>query len=263
MSKYYHPFRIVNPSAWPLLVSFSLASVMIGATSILRNYKLGLSLFLIGFFMVLIVLTIWFKDIITESCFLGHHTSFVQIGIRLGFYLFVISEIFVFFSVFWAFFYASLAPNIEIGCVFPSVGIVAFNPWSIPLLNTLILLTSGISLTWSRHSIVEGDRKNTFNGLLLTIVLGFIFTLFQYIEYKEATFTITDSIYGSTFYACTGLHGIRVIVGTIFLIISLFRLFNYEFTKRHHISFELAILYWHFVDVVWLFLFIVIYWWAF
>jgi len=167
----------------------------------------------------------------------------VQVGIKLGFYLFVISEIFVFFSVFWAFFYSSLAPNIEIGCVFPSIGISAFNPWSIPLLNTLILLTSGVSLTWAHHSIVQNNRKDTLNGLLLTIFLGIIFTIFQFVEYKEATFTITDSIYGSTFYSCTGLHGIHVIVGTFFLIVSFFRLFNYEFTRHHHISLELAILY--------------------
>lgn len=263
MSKYYHPFRIVNPSPWPILMSFSLGSFLIGVASVLHNYKLGNFITSIGLFMVIIILIAWFKDIISESCYLGYRTSFVQIGIKLSFYLFVISEIFVFFSVFWAFFYASLSPNIEIGCVFPSIGIIAFDPWSVPLLNTLILLSSGVSLTWARRAMVSGDRKDTIHGLLITIFLGCIFSFFQFIEYTEATFTINDSIYGSTFFACTGLRGIRVIVGTLFLISSIVRLFNYEFTKHRHISFELAILYWRFVDVVWLFLFVVVYWWAY
>jgi len=200
MTKYYHPFRIVRPSPWPLLMSISISGLLLGLVSVLHNYKLGNSLFFISIFMITIVLISWFKDIISESCFLGYRTSLVQMGIKLSFYLFVVSEIFVFFSVFWSFFYASLSPNVEIGCVFPSIGIIAFNPWSVPLLNTLILLSSGVSLTWSRRAIVQGSRSDTLKGLFLTILLGVIFTIFQFIEYKEATFTISDSIYGCTFF---------------------------------------------------------------
>lgn len=263
MTKYFHRFHIVQPSPWPILMSLSLLIFTMSLTASFQNYQFSLSALTISTVFILLTFFFWFRDIVKESTYLGFHTILVQIGIKLGFYLFVISEIFVFFSVFWAFFYASFSPNIEIGCVFPSIGIIAFNPWSIPLLNTLILLTSGVSLTWAHHSIVHGNRGETLIGLGLTILLGVIFTLFQYLEYVEATFTITDSIYGCTFFSATGLHGLHVIVGTLLLIACFFRALDYEFTKHHHLGFELAILYWHFVDIVWLFLFVVIYWWSY
>ena len=263
MNKYFHPFRIVEPSPWPIFMSANLLIFTISLSACFQNYEFSLTAGTLGVFFVLITFFLWFKDIIKESAYLGFHTRLVQTGIKLGFYLFVVSEVFVFFSVFFAFFYVSLSPNIEIGCVFPSIGIIAFDPWSIPLLNTTILLTSGVTLTWSHHSMVKGSRSETIIGLSLTIALGIIFTLFQYIEYVEATFTIADSVYGSTFFGATGLRGAHVLVGTLFLLVCFIRAVDYEFTKHRRLGFELAILYWHFVDIVWLFLFVVIYWWSY
>jgi cytochrome c oxidase subunit 3 len=224
-------------------MSFGLLVSALSITASFQSYRFSFSGLFLGVIVIGLTFFFWFKDIIRESSLLGYHTQLVQIGIKLGFYLFVVSEIFVFFSVFWSFFYASLSPNIEIGCVFPSIGIIAFNPWSVPLLNTLILLSSGISLTWAHHSIEYGNRAETLVGLFVTVVLGLVFTFFQYVEYIEATFTIADSIYGCTFFGATGLHGLHVIVGTALLIVCFFRALDYEFTKHHHLGFELAILY--------------------
>jgi cytochrome c oxidase subunit 3 len=176
--------------------------------------------------------------------------------------LFIVSEVMFFFAFFWAFFHSSLAPTIEIGSVWPPLGIEVLNPWDIPLLNTLILLLSGVTVTWAHHSIVAGERKQAIISLTLTVSLGIIFTIFQALEYIEANFTISDSVYGSTFYMATGFHGFHVLIGTIFLSVCLLRLFYKHFTRQHHFGFEAAAWYWHFVDVVWLFLFITIYWWG-
>lgn len=174
--------------------------------------------------------------------------------------LFITSEIFFFLSFFWAFFHTSLSPDIFIGQKWPCKGIVAFDPIAIPLINTLILLRSGVSLTASHHFLITGEKTKGFNYLLFTIILGVYFTALQYVEYKEATFSIADSVYGSTFFIATGFHGIHVIIGTIFLNVCLFRIIKNHFSSYHHFGFEAAAWYWHFVDVVWLFLYICIYW---
>ena len=176
--------------------------------------------------------------------------------------LFIVSEVMFFFGFFWAFFHSSLSPVPEIGSLWPPMGIDTISAWGVPLLNTIILLSSGITITWAHHAIVCGHRKNAISGLLLTIILALLFTMLQGFEYIDANFTISDSIYGSTFYLATGFHGFHVIIGTIFIIISTIRLINHHFTKEHHFGFEAAAWYWHFVDVVWLFLFVVIYWWG-
>jgi len=167
-----------------------------------------------------------------------------------------------FLAFFWAFFHSSLAPTVEIGAIWPPKGIEVLNPWEIPFLNTILLLSSGASVTWAHHAILAGNRQQAINGLAITIVLAVIFTGFQAYEYLEAPFSITDGIYGTTFYTTTGLHGFHVILGTIFLIVCLYRLINYHFTKQHHFGFEAAAWYWHMVDVVWLFLFVCIYYWG-
>jgi len=165
----------------------------------------------------------------------------------------------VFFGLF---FHSALSPVPEIGSVWPPAGIETIDAWSVPLLNTIILLTSGATVTWAHHAIVFGDRENSIKSLLITILLAIFFTLLQAFEYIEASFTISDSVYGSTFFLATGFHGLHVIIGTIFLAISTLRLINHHFTKQHHFGFEAAAWYWHFVDVVWLFLFVTIYWWG-
>jgi len=204
----------------------------------------------------------WWRDVIREALFEGAHTQKVQKGLKLGFILFVVSEIMLFFSFFWAFFHASLSPNIEIGCIWPPVGLIVLNPWKIPFLNTLILLLSGATITWAHQLLVIGNYKQTISALIITINLALFFTGLQIYEYINSPFDISDGIYGSVFFMLTGLHGLHVLVGTIFILVCLFRHIYKHFTRTHHLGFEAAIWYWHFVDVVWLFLFIFVYWWG-
>jgi cytochrome c oxidase subunit 3 len=165
-------------------------------------------------------------------------------------------------SFFWAFFHSRLAPSIEIGILWPPKNISAFNPFQIPLLNTIILLSSGISVTWAHHSLIENNHRQTKKRLLITIIIGIYFRMLQAYEYWEAPFSFADSVYGSTFFIATGFHGLHVIIGTTFLAVCLYRLSSFQFSFKHHFGFEAAAWYWHFVDVVWLFLFIRIYWWG-
>ena len=186
----------------------------------------------------------------------------VQQGLRQGVLLFIVSEIMFFFAFFWAFFDASIKPAIVLGGVWPPDGLEILNPWGVPLLNTVILLTSGATVTWAHHGIVAGAKNSSQIGLLLTVILAAIFTGLQVLEYLDAPFSISDGVYGSTFFMATGFHGFHVFIGTVFLFICLIRLNLNHFTKEHHFGFEAAAWYWHFVDVVWLFLFVTVYWWG-
>lgn len=219
-------------------------------------------LFLLRFLSLLIIIYQWWRDIARERTFQGHHTSKVVLSIRWGIILFITSEVFFFISFFWGFFHSSLSPSIELGILWPPKGINTFNPLEIPLLNTLILLRSGLSVTWAHHSLIENNFRQRWKSLLLTIILGIYFSILQAYEYIEAPFAISDSVYGSSFFIATGFHGLHVIIGTIFLLVSLLRLLNNHFSATHHFGFEAAAWYWHFVDVVWLFLYLSIYWWG-
>jgi cytochrome c oxidase subunit 3 len=257
-----HPFHLVDQSPWPFLVSVATLTTTTGFVMYLHFYQLGNYFFFLGIFSLLFIIFIWWRDIIRESTYQGHHTKIVQTGLRFGMLLFIVSEAMFFFSFFWAFFSTSLSPNFEIGGMWPPPGIAVLNPWEIPLLNTIILLLSGATCTWAHHSLIAGNRKSTILGLILTIFLGAIFTGFQSLEYYESQFTISDSIYGSVFFMATGFHGFHVLLGSTFLFVCLIRLLNHHFTKEHHFGFEASAWYWHFVDVVWLFLFVSIYWWG-
>ena len=204
---------------------------------------------------------LWWKDLSRESL-LGYHTHKLEISLRLGILLFILSEIFFFVSFFWAFFDASLSPTIETGLSWPPIGITPLSVYSVPLLNTAILLTSGITVTWAHHSIMNNYLWKSIIGLSTTVLLGVYFLGIQYLEYVEASFTFADSIYGSTFFLATGFHGIHVLVGTTFLFYVLILLCQLKLLYNHHFSFEAAAWYWHFVDVVWLFLFLSIYYWG-
>nr|ARH54317.1 cytochrome c oxidase subunit 3 [Curculionidae sp. 6 AH-2016] len=255
-----HPYHLVDKSPWPLLGSLSLFSFMMGLIKWFHLNETNLLMF--SMTTNLLIMYQWWRDIVRESTFQGLHTIKVTLGLRWGMILFITSEIFFFLAFFWAFFHASLSPSIEIGMNWPPKGILPFNPLEIPLLNTLILLSSGLTITWSHHSLMENNYKQSFQSLFLTVTLGFYFTLLQGFEYMEAPFTIADSIYGSTFFMTTGLHGLHVIIGSTFLFICLTRLYLNHFSSTHHFGFEAAAWYWHFVDVVWLFLYISIYWWG-
>nr|AXS65033.1 cytochrome c oxidase subunit 3 [Curculionoidea sp. 14 KM-2017] len=255
-----HPFHLVDISPWPILGSFSALTLMIGLIKWFHQFDN--SLLLLSYISMILVMFQWWRDVVRESTFQGHHTLKVTLNMRWGMILFITSEVFFFISFFWSFFHSSLSPSIELGMIWPPKGIITFNPLEIPLLNTLILLSSGFSVTWTHHSLMENNFSQAWQSLLITIILGVYFTLLQAFEYIEAPFCIADSVYGSLFFLLTGFHGLHVIIGTIFLMVSFIRLLNYHFSSIHHFGFEAAAWYWHFVDVVWLFLYISIYWWG-
>nr|WMQ77915.1 cytochrome c oxidase subunit III [Kamalia tattakana] len=255
-----HPFHLVDYSPWPLTGAIGVMTLTTGMIKWFHNFNS--TMLILGYLIVILTMFQWWRDICRESTYQGKHTLLVTKGLRWGMILFIISEIFFFLSFFWAFFHSSLSPNIEIGSTWPPLSIMAFNPFQIPLLNTIILISSGMSVTWAHHALMENNDSQVTQSLFITIMLGIYFTILQAYEYLEAPFTIADSIYGSTFFMATGFHGLHVIIGTIFLAICFMRHLNNHFSMNHHFGFEAAAWYWHFVDVVWLFLFISIYWWG-
>ena len=177
--------------------------------------------------------------------FLGDHTKRVRSGLTIGFLLFIVSEGFAFFSVFWAFFHSALSPSVEIGGIWPPFNLTTLNSFGLPLTNTVILLSSGAFITWGHHALIGKIRKSTLNGSLVTLILAILFTYYQAIEYSEASFSFADSVFGTVFFASTGLHGFHVIVGTLFLLYSAVRIYSYHSTSSHHVGLESAIAYWH------------------
>nr|YP_010947017.1 cytochrome c oxidase subunit III [Eucorydia linglong]WGO57813.1 cytochrome c oxidase subunit III [Eucorydia linglong] len=255
-----HPFHLVNKSPWPLTGAIGAMIILTGMIKWFHMYNQ--KLMLIGSMILIMTMIQWWRDITREGTYQGLHTKMVITGLRWGMILFIISEVFFFISFFWAFFHSSLSPTIETGSTWPPMGIIPFNPILIPMLNTAILLASGVTVTWAHHSLLENNYNQTLQSLFLTIILGMYFTILQGYEYLEAPFTIADSIYGSSFFVATGFHGLHVIIGTTFLITCFMRHLFFHFSANHHFGFEAAAWYWHFVDVVWLFLYISIYWWG-
>ncbi|HEV2503092.1 MAG TPA: cytochrome c oxidase subunit 3 [Mesorhizobium sp.] len=277
-----HDYHIIDPSPWPFLGSMG-ALVMAFGGIFYMQYLKGTSFHLFGvdvakahFWVLLIGLLIvlytmygWWSDTIKEA-HEGHHTKVVSLHLRYGMIMFIASEVMFFVAWFWAYFDASLFPNEAIqaarttftGGVWPPKGMEVLDPFHLPLYNTIILLLSGTTVTWAHHSLIHGDRKGLINGLVLTVGLGMLFTMVQAYEYIHAPFGFKDSIYGATFFMATGFHGFHVIIGTIFLLVCLVRAMKGDFTPKQHFGFEAAAWYWHFVDVVWLFLFASIYVWG-
>jgi cytochrome c oxidase subunit 3 len=235
---------------------------LLAVGGVLYMHGYGTALLIIGVLAVLGMMFFWWRDVIKEATFQHHHTPVVQIGLRYGMALFIASEVMFFAAFFWAFFDASLYPKEATGGIWPPKGIHPFDAFEIPFLNTMILLLSGTTVTWAHHALLNGDRRNLVRGLGITIVLGLLFTSFQAFEYTHAAFGFKEGIYPSTFYMATGFHGFHVIIGTTFLIVCWIRAMKGHFKPDHHFGFEAAAWYWHFVDVVWLFLFVCIYWWG-
>ncbi len=267
-----HDYHLVNPSPWPALGALSGFILAMGAVMYMENGFLdgaGLSGVAIGIVMVIITMIVWWRDVLKEAHG-GDHKPVVQLGLRYGMTLFIASEVMFFVAFFWAFFDASLYAEEAIqfarveanGGQWPPAHIATFDPWDLPFMNTLILLLSGCTVTWAHHALREGDREGLVKGLWCTVILGALFTCLQAFEYSHAAFGFTDGIYSSTFYMATGFHGFHVLVGTIFLAVCLVRAKKGHFTPGRHFGFEAAAWYWHFVDVVWLFLFICVYWWG-
>lgn len=261
-AKSYHLYHLVDPSPWPIVTAVGLFGLTTGSVMCFHFYNDGLIILLLGLLTVLLSAFVWWRDIIRESTFEGFHTEPVQNGIRIGVVLFIVSEVMFFSSFFWAFFHSSLAPTIELGGVWPPIGLSVFNPFEVPFLNTVVLVLSGATITWAHFGLLENLIKNVMVSLNITIYLALFFTLLQLCEYTEATFSMSDGVYGSVFYMATGFHGFHVIVGTIFILVTAYRIKNFHLSRKHHLGFLAASWYWHFVDVVWLFLFIAIYWWG-
>ena len=255
-----HPYHIVDESPWPLYGSLGGLYLTRGIISWFHLNSIGL--FIIGLLLLGMVIIQWWRDVSREGAVQGLHRAIVELGLRWGILLFITSEVFFFLSFFWAYFHARLAPNVELGGLWPPIGVVPFNPFGVPLLNRIILVSSGVRVTWAHHALIVGDFGQVKRALGLTIILGLYFTGLQGLEYYEASFRFADRIYGSTFFIATGFHGLHVIVGTLFLLVCWVRHINGEFRAAHHFGFEAAAWYWHFVDVVWLFLYLALYWWG-
>lgn len=260
-----HPYHLVDPSPWPIVGAFSALAMLGGAVMWMHEITGGTWVMLFGLLAVLFTMFGWWRDVVQEATFQGFHTPVVQLGHRYGMALFIASEVMFFAAFFWAFFNASLFPfadGIPGAGVWPPEGTTVFNPWSLPFLNTVILLTSGATVTLAHHALLEGNRKSLLWALAITILLGLSFTCVQAYEYWHAPFSFTDGIYPTTFFMATGFHGFHVQVGTIFLIVCFVRAWKGHFKPDHHFGFEAAAWYWHFVDVIWLFLFTSVYWWG-
>ncbi|MDH3475126.1 MAG: cytochrome c oxidase subunit 3 [Rhodospirillales bacterium] len=255
-----HPYHLVDPSPWPLIGALAAGTMFGGTVLFMHDYAIGPLLMALGFALVLVTMFLWWRDVVKEATFQGHHTPIVQLGLRYGMALFIASEVMFFAAFFWAYFDAWLYPKEATGLVWPPQGIEVFEAFDVPFLNTLVLLLSGATVTWAHHAVREGNRRQAVNGLAITVALGILFTSLQAFEYSHAAFGFKDGIYPSTFFMATGFHGFHVIIGTSFLAVCLYRAWKGHFKPDHHFGLEAAAWYWHFVDVVWIFLFTFVYW---
>ena len=263
-----HDYHLVDPSPWPAIGATAAFMLAVGLIGWMHKMFTGAPiLFAAGAVGVIYTMIGWWRDVVREAEFKGDHTRVVQLHHRYGMILFIASEVMFFVAWFWAYFNTALFPASGpevmrtelLGGVWPPKGIETFDPWHLPLLNTLILLTSGTTVTWAHHALLHNDRDGLKKGLICTIILGLLFTCVQAYEYSHAAFNFKGHIYGATFFMATGFHGAHVIIGTLFLIVCLFRAYAGHFRPDQHLGFEFAAWYWHFVDVVWLFLFMCIY----
>jgi len=287
-AKPHHDYHLVDPSPWPIVGSISAFILAVGGITWMRHsFEAAPYIFGVGLIGIAYTMIGWWMDVAREATFQGHHSRVVQISHRYGMILFIASEVMFFVAWFWAYFNTALFPsdmqhfmrdallgcgNATASCTVPGTWPPApaadhsftstFDPWHLPLLNTLILLTSGTTVTWAHHALLENDRKGLRWGLILTIALGALFTCVQAYEYGHAAFSFSGHIYGSTFFMATGFHGAHVLIGTTFLIVCLIRAELGHFKPDQHLGFEFCAWYWHFVDVVWLFLFACIYVWG-
>jgi cytochrome c oxidase subunit 3 len=255
------PYHLVDPSPWPIVAALGGGLTLFGIV-IAAHFHNFMPL-VIGLLIVVAVMVLWWRDVLKESKTPGLHTAIVRLGLRYGMMMFIASEVMFFVAFFWAYFHFALMPEHVLGTdtpMWPPKGTLTFDPWNLPLLNTMILLLSGTTVTWAHHSLLAGNRKGLIWGLVFTVILGLSFTTCQAIEYSHAPFHFTGGIYPSVFFMATGFHGFHVIVGTTFLLVCTIRAIRGSFTPERHFGLEAAAWYWHFVDVVWLFLFVCIYW---
>lgn len=260
-SQQKHAYHIVDPSPWPLLASLAAGGLAYGAVAVFNDTSLWWKAAL-GFVAVLAVMCFWFRDIIKEAVVQKAHSANVKLGFRFGMLLFIMSEVMFFLAFFWAFFHHALFPDVSLGGTWPPEDMHLPSAFDLPFLMTMILLLSGCTVTWAHYEIIEGRTKSAVQALFYSVLLGVVFTGFQIYEYTHVAFGFGANDFTSTFYMATGFHGFHVLVGTIFLAVCLWRTHKGHFTADDHFGFEAAAWYWHFVDVVWLFLFVAIYWWG-
>ena len=270
MDKKNHDFHLVDPSPWPILTSFSALFLVLGIVNLMHEWFWGSSHTIIGIAFVVTCMGMWWRDVIKEGLFDKAHTDCVRSGLRIGMLLFIFSEIMFFFGFFWSFFSAWLSPMMILENFWPIMegswppeGIKTLDAWSLPFINTLILLLSGTTVTWAHYALINNDMKDVKISLGLTVFLGVIFSMLQMFEYMHTSFAFAEegikAVYSSNFYMATGFHGVHVLCGTIFLFICWIRARNNTLTSDS-LCFEFAAWYWHFVDVIWLFLFVFVYW---
>ena len=257
-----HPFHLVSPSPWPIFTSFSLLTLTTSVVLTMQGFDVSQSFLNLALIALIASMSFWFRDVISESTYQGFHTLAVQRGLNMGIGLFIVSEALFFLAIFWTFFHSALSPNIEMGAKWPPMGVESINPYELPFLNTVILLSSGFTVTYAHHSIIRGNRSGALYGLVLSVILAIYFTVLQGVEYTVSSFSISDSTYASCFYFGTGFHGLHVMIGTAFIAVGLWRVLAYHSTDNHHLGLESSLLYWHFVDIVWLLLFLSIYYWG-
>nr|YP_010890542.1 cytochrome c oxidase subunit III [Eomenopon denticulatum]WIM51548.1 cytochrome c oxidase subunit 3 [Eomenopon denticulatum] len=255
----FYPFHMVKSSPWPLYISSSIFFLMLSLLEMMINTAMTPTLFSLTY--LLFSLYGWMKEMTNEGLLGGHHTHLVQKSLKLCMILFITSEVCFFISMFWSYFYFSVSPSYSIYS-WPPTGISPISPMSIPLLGTLILISSGVTVTHSHFSLLNQNKKESINYLHLTSLMAMSFVILQTHEYKETSFSMSDSVYGSSFFLMTGFHGIHVAIGLIMLIVTSYRLASNHLSHNHHIGYECSIWYWHFVDVVWLFLYLSVYWWS-
>ena len=258
--KLYFSFHLVDFRPWPVISALRIFVITAGLVKWFHFHCADL--LILGILSTALARIQWWRDISREATLQGHHTIIVENGIRLGIILFILSEVIFFLSFFWAFFHSSLSPVHQIGRIWPPSGVTPLDPMAAPFLNTILLLASGVTVTWTHFRLLAKDLFSAKLRLIITVFLGLYFSRVQFWEYTQTAFSMSDSIYGSTFFISTGFHGLHIIVGSLFLLVCLYRLIAFQFSASHHFGFEAAAWYWHFVDVVWLFLFSFIYWWG-
>nr|YP_003935023.1 cytochrome c oxidase subunit 3 [Groenewaldozyma salmanticensis]ADO51047.1 cytochrome c oxidase subunit 3 [Groenewaldozyma salmanticensis] len=259
---YKHGNHLVEPSLWPIITSFSIFGLLFNLALSSHGYIGNPIHVILSVITLFLSVVLWTRDVVIEGTYLGQHTLKVRKGLILGYILFLISEVMFFVGIFWAYIHSSMGPTVEIGSMWPPIDIASIGPLELPLFNTIILLSSGATITYSHHSLLANNYSGAVNGLLITVLLAVLFLICQFIEYKYATFTISDGVYGSCFFLGTGWHGMHVIIGTLFLTACLLRMVNYHFTSTHHVGYECTIFLWHVVDVVWLVLYVLFYFWG-
>ncbi len=260
MTKKLNPFHLVEVSPWPILASGGALSLFVSALNWFNDKTP--SFILLTLPITFVVAFVWWRDIHRESLRQGNHSPIVINGLKTGIILFIVSEVLFFVSFFWGFLHRRISPIPEIGQAWPPSAIHSFNPMRIPLINTILLLSSGVSVTWAHHEILKRNFKKSMSALMVTVSLGALFSALQAFEYIEAPFSISDSAYGTTFFIATGFHGLHVLIGSVFLTVSAIRLNRISSSSNHIVGFECSAWYWHFVDVVWILLYSLLYWWG-